>query len=436
MIKTNYTRKKIRIITYTVALIVCLTVSTVSLYSKSSRYEYELRAKQQSSVIELAEYVDNISTQLNKGVYADTAPMIAQVSEQLIRDCSCAKTALSQISAPDVFLENTYKFLSQVGDFTASLSNKLQNGSEISAKEREELYSLLLYSKSLSKSVSALIEEYESGTEFNVQTQGISTSLSDIEQSFSSYPSLIYDGPFSDHINQEDAEMLHGLETITENEARKRAANITGLKRNVLLSGEAISSPFECYTFTTESTSISITKNGGYLSTLLTSNRVGEEKLTAAEAVEIGKNFLNSIGYKNMYETYYATDDGICTINYALKIGDIVCYTDLIKVGVALDNGRILAVDAHGYLMNHMERSLTEPKLSSAEAQNNLSPNLKVKSVKRALIPTASDREYLCYEFLCTGYDNEDILVYIDANTGVERQILLLLYSDGGTLTK
>ena len=35
--------------------------------------------------------------------------------------------------------------------------------------------------------------------------QVINTGLSDLEQSLSDYPSLIYDGPFSDHVGKKDA---------------------------------------------------------------------------------------------------------------------------------------------------------------------------------------------------------------------------------------
>lgn len=86
--------------------------------------------------------------------------------------------------------------------------------------------------------------------------------------------------------------------------------------------------------------------------------------------------------------------------------------------------------------MNHKERTLPQQYITEEEARNSLAPNLTVKNVKLALIPSESDKEYFCYEFLCTGTRGEDILVYVDALTGVERDILLLLYSDGGTLTK
>ncbi len=436
MIKTKFKRKTIRLITYTIALIICLGAATVSFGLKSQKYEYSLRASQQNAVVQLAEYVDNIGTELHKCVYSKTPPMITEVSSNLTRDCSCAKAALSQIAAPDAFLENTYKFLSQVGDYANSINSHVQNGSEITDKEREQLDKLLNYATALTNNISTLVDEYASGEKINISTETINTSLMDIEQSFSDYPSLIYDGPFSDHMGKEDAEMLSGLDEITEGEARKKVSDLLGIEEDKLLLGTDETGTFSCYNYSTNSTGVSITKKGGFICTLLSTNRAGEAKLSVEEVIGKGKEFLESAGFKNMKDTYYSTDDGICTINFAHSIGNTICYTDLVKVGVSLDNGRILTLDSRGYIMNHKERTLPQQYITEEEARNSLAPNLTVKNVKLALIPSESDKEYFCYEFLCTGTRGEDILVYVDALTGVERDILLLLYSDGGTLTK
>lgn len=436
MKKTKLKRKQIRLITFTVALILCLGISVITLSAKSKNYEYKLRATQQNAVISLSEYMDNITTSLHKGMYANSVPMVAEISTSLSRDCSSAKSSLSQIIAPDSFLENTYKFLSQVGDFTYSINAGLQDGKTITDKERSTLNSLLNYSTQLSDKISALISEYENSETLPLQTEVINTGLTDLEQSFSDYPTLIYDGPFSDHIGKEDAQMLDGLSEISEPEARSTVSEITGIEKDSLLSGKNENSTFDCYTYSTKSTSISITKKGGLLCTIISSNRSGEAKISCDEAIEKGQEFLRSAGYKNMIETYYHVEDGICVINYAYSENGVTCYTDLIKVGVALDNGRILSLDARGFIMNHMARDIGSPYIAEEEAKGKLASNLTVKCTKLALIPSDSDREYLCWEFLCLGERGEDLLVYIDAKAGIERDILLLLYLDGGTMTR
>ena len=53
-----------------------------------------------------------------------------------------------------------------------------------------------------------------------------------------------------------------------------------------------------------------------------------------------------------------------------------------------------------------------------------------------ALIPTDGGGEARCYEFVCEAEDGQEILVYINAVNLDEEDILILLKSDGGTLTK
>ena len=51
-----------------------------------------------------------------------------------------------------------------------------------------------------------------------------------------------------------------------------------------------------------------------------------------------------------------------------------------------------------------------------------------------AVIPTDSEKEKYVYEFFCKGEYDEDILVYIDAETGMEADILILVTNKNGTL--
>ena len=72
--------------------------------------------------------------------------------------------------------------------------------------------------------------------------------------------------------------------------------------------------------------------------------------------------------------------------------------------------------------------------ITKEEAENSVSKALKIKSSKIAMIPLSSGKEVLCYEFLCTGINSEEILVYINSTTGLEEQIYILLKNPNGSL--
>ena len=53
--------------------------------------------------------------------------------------------------------------------------------------------------------------------------EGILESMENVEKAFDEYPSLIYDGPFSEHIENRTPVMLENASEISEQDALNRA---------------------------------------------------------------------------------------------------------------------------------------------------------------------------------------------------------------------
>ena len=109
-------------------------------------------------------------------------------------------------------------------------------------------------------------------------------------------------------------------------------------------------------------------------------------------------------------------------------------YPDLMKLKIALDNGQILGIETTGYLNSHYERSLPQVKISKEEVKQNLNKNLEIKNESLAVIPTEFQTEIFCWEFKGT-IDDTEFLVYINAETGKEEDILIIKNTPNGTLT-
>ena len=139
-----------------------------------------------------------------------------------------------------------------------------------------------------------------------------------------------------------------------------------------------------------------------------------------------------------MKETYYLKQNGVVTINYAYNQkstnGDVIVYPDLIKVKVALDNGEILGIETTGYLNSHYERNIPVAKITKEKAKENLNKNLHIESEGMAIIPTEFKTEIFCWEFKGK-VDDTEFLVYINAETGAEEDILVIKNTPNGTLT-
>ena len=85
--------------------------------------------------------------------------------------------------------------------------------------------------------------------------------------------------------------------------------------------------------------------------------------------------------------------------------------------------------------MNHKQRKLEKNTITLGQAKENVSDLLTIKEENTALIPTDGENEVLCYEFLCDGENDDKVLVYINAATGEEENIYILLKDENGTLT-
>ena len=179
---------------------------------------------------------------------------------------------------------------------------------------------------------------------------------------------------------------------------------------------------------------ISIAKKGGHIVNMNYNREVKAEVISQDEANEKGKEFLNSRGISNMKATYYLKEGGIVTINYAYEQNGVTIYPDLIKVKVALDNGEILGIETTGYLNSHTERKLEKPKVTKEDAKARLNKDLTIESEELAIIPTEWKTEVQCWEFE-GNVDGLDFIVYVNAETGKEEDILIITNTPNGTLT-
>jgi len=265
-------------------------------------------------------------------------------------------------------------------------------------------------------------------------------SFSEIGKQFQEYPGLIYDGPFSNHITDMQPRGITGNE-ITQEEAKTIAQNFFGNDRIAEIVSVTDTAQANIPAFSVEIKTpsdgiadLDISKTGGHVLWLIYNRNVDEKKLDIQAAQGKALEFLESRGIKNMQSTYYTEESNIATINFAYTENNVTMYTDLIKVSVALDNGEILGYEATGYYFSHTDRNLESPKISMEQAKSLINKNLNVHSSGLALIPTDTKEEILCYEFKGK-IEEREFIVYINAKTGAEENILLVLHTPNGVLT-
>lgn len=428
------------------AVIVAVSCFAGYEYNRAEELENSVSNTYNRAFFELSDYVDDINSLLSKGLLTNTPEHFASVSAELSRQSAAAKECLSQLPISEIPLDNTEKFLSQVGDYSFYLSQNALYDTSMTDEEYEALATLGRYAESLSAALNSIQQDIYSGavTLGKTRNQAPNTAYADgdsgfsaIEKEFGEYPSLIYDGPFSEHIGGRSPALLEGKEAIAAEAAAVIANNFFGLDSGFIsYGGKSENSAINCYTFTAAKNTkiVSVTENGGHILYYMNSRTIGEPTLDVNEAISKAQEFLTSHGYVSMTESYYEKTGGTATINFAYEKDGIVYYSDLIKVKVALDNGEVVGLEANGYIMNHTERASQSPHLTRQEARSYVSKHLNIDSARLALIPKDSKREVLCYEF--KGASNgKNFLIYINAENGREEEIMLLIESENGILT-
>lgn len=438
-------RNRARLFTFSFAIILALSAAAIINMTMATRYRQQLELSYQHSLNELSESLDSIETNLTKSVYSSSDKMLGELSTQLFSECTQAKNALSRLPVEQMELGSTYKFISQAADYAAYISDKISQGEEITDEEHKSLVTLLGYATRLNDSVESMVKICNNGATIlgsNVKAQAVSVSpisnnMSSAEEAFKDYPTLLYDGPFADAVLNREVQMTKDKELFTKEQARDIAADAIGKKSDELSFNGDEDGRLDCYVFSCAHQTIGVTKHGGYVAYVIYGGRIADSSISEENAVNIAKAYLDRLGYENMSETYYMTYKNICTINFAYRADGVTYYSDLIKVGVSMKDGTIVSMEAKGYLTNHTDRDAFEEKITIENAIAGLNPYLELLDTDKCVIPNDNGTEAQCYELRCTSTDtNEEVLIYVDTHTGEEQNILLLLYSDGGTLTK
>lgn len=439
-------RGYIRLFSYSITVVAVLAGFAIMNMNIAASYKAQLENNYQQSLNELSETMDSIETNLTKSIYSNSDKMLYEISSDLFSECAEAKDALSRLPVGQMNLSSTYKFISQAADYASYIAQKAASGEQISDEEHKNLSVLLGYAHQLNESIGSMVSICNSGGRItasnvknknNISISSLSNDMTTAEESFKDYPTLLYDGPFADAVLNREPEMLKNAEEYSKEEARDAAAYAMGCAVDQVNFDSEEDGIIPCYVFSYGQKTIGITKSGGYVAYMIYGGKITQSTVSEKNAVNIAKKYLEKLDFPNMTETYYMSSNNICVINFAYTNNNTIYYSDLIKVGISMNDGKVVSFESKGFLTNHRNRTAFQAEKTQDELQNNISPYLNVLGVKQCVIPKENGTEAMCYEYHCESTEtNEEVLIYVNSATGAEENILLLLYSDGGTLTK
>lgn len=430
-----------------------LSIFGVEMTNNFKRQKQASEDEYNRAMYEMVGYISNVESELAKLQITNTPKMTSTTLASIWKQSNLAKENLEELPSTQNSMSKASKYLSQVSDYSYSLLKKTTQNEKLNDEEYATIAKLYKSSQDLGSIMTDIYNDLNDGRirwdelkkvsdEKLSQSEEVTTvsNIQKIGKNFQEYEGLIYDGAFSDHLLNMQPKSLSNNE-VTKDQAKENIIRIFKEENiETLEKLEDSSGTIDLYNFKlklkneSDVKNISMTKKDGKLYLMISDRKVEEEKISMEEAENKGLEFLKKIGIENVKENYYLKTENFAIINYAAMQNDVVLYPDLIKVKVALDTGEICSVEAQGYIFNHIKRNDITPRISIEKARNSINKNLNILSEGIAIIPTESKSEILTYEFKGK-IDEREFLIYVNAKTGEEEKILLILKTEGGTLT-
>ncbi|MBE5737054.1 MAG: hypothetical protein E7348_01495 [Clostridiales bacterium] len=388
------------------------------------------------------EQVENIDLNLSKSLATKDGNALQKYLLDTAINSELAENDIQELPLDDEYKFYTAKVINQIGDYSKYLINKLIDGENLTAKDKQGLENLYNANLSLKQALNDMVNNMGNDYSFESLTSGgmsdvIISGFNDLKNLSVTYPELIYDGPFSDGQQDKVLKGLDGVE-ISESEAQKIFSEIfSDYSFESIESVGQTDGVVACYNVQGVSGDnilyAQITKKGGKLIMFSFAGDCNDVKIQDDQAIESGLSFLQDLGLENMQEVWINLSNNVYTINYAYTLDGVIVYPDMVKLRVCAETGKVIGLEAKSYYTNHTIRKLEKASLTERQARDNVFDDLQIQSVRKAIIPLTENTEKLCYEF-SGQFDGNTYYVYIDATNGHQLQMFKVVDGTEGQL--
>lgn len=418
-------------------LVLALSVAAgigVAEANRASRMEARLHEVYDGALLSALRQMEDMQLMLSKALLsADTGESMQYLS-QASGGAAQVQRSLSLLPLSHTATQNAVKFANQLSDYAETLIA----AQTLSEQDVAQLDGLISACQAATQALFAARDTLSA--QAAAGESGFYPAQDAAQPSFDSavaYPTLIYDGPFSDARTDGPAKGL-GPREISREEAQQLARDFVGADQVMGVSAGADSGgPIPCFGVTLQLQDVTleaaVTKQGGKILWLSPNSGEFPTEKSIEDCRESALAFLSARGYENMRATYFQVYDGVAVISFAATQGDTLLYPDLIKVQLRMDTAQVVGLEARNYLQNHTPRGVLLPVLTLEEAQGAVSNRLTIDTAQLCLIPE-SGGEVLCYEFKGS-YNGATYLCYINAETGRQQELLKVIETETGLET-
>lgn len=419
----------------------CLVLATIVTAGamRMSDMDAETANGYHATLFEMVSVSEDMDNNLSKLRVSSGSNEQRKLLTEILVDTALMESAIERIPLDAATGTDISSFVNKTGSYARTLLAKLAAGKTLTETEKNTINYLYEINSQLYNELNRLattMTEKEFREFLNGQEGSVSQGFGEAGQGTHAEPEDTVDAPFSGEGNVGHSR-LEELPEITSSRAEEIVKNaFNGYHvQNVEFTGETVTGEMQCYNFVLiDENDIEIyaevTKHGGKLAFFDTYEACTQKNFDLNTCDTLAREFLATLGMNDL-EAVWLSDTGMTAdITYVSKSGDVRVYSDMVRVRVCESKGRVVGIDAKGYLLNHGERNLNAV-LSVNEARSYLGGQVTPYEVHLALVPVDGE-EVLCYEYACN-YGEEEYVIYLDANTGDEVQVYRVRESARGS---
>lgn len=419
----------------TFGVLFCLSLGVNAVQSaRMQKLRLSLSMERQRDLSDVARAMTDIEINLQKLLIASGAGQSAQLLGETALLAQHVESGISRLPISMETAADAMKFAGQMGDYVMTLAKEVSAGGMLSSTDEKQIEGLLNACQGLNKHLMDM-SLYEDEGEIDAAAMEAWPDTQSLNGSGVDYPSLIYDGPFSDGKTDKDPKGLTG-ERVTREQAREAAARFAGVTTDQVHDAADSGGRFEAFGFTADtqegSVSVQVTGQGGHLLWMMPEAAEFEKRVDRQTCLAAAKDYLADMGFGEMERCFVQEYDGMVVANYAAVQDGVLLYPDQVKLQISMATGHVVGAECSQYLTNHHMRSALEPALSREQAQLMLSDRLAVQRSRLCVIPTDAG-EKLCWEFEGV-FSGETYYAYVDANTAEAVQILRIAQTESGEM--
>ena len=425
------------IISYLCAAVLALGGYSLAAYVNGTAYSNTAKNGYSHAFGEVVSAVNDLDATLKKASLSTGIAMTETVCARAYGDCLAAQMTMAALPFSTAELERTAAFLNKAGDFAAALCRTAPEKNGLTDSERQSVAELSKTASAMAAQLTELQSDVESGAVIMDDPENavrgrsaeyknaakLSAVMLGYEKDAGADTKLEYDGQYG-----AAAVTIKQGDLIDETTAKKKAAKFLGLEEE-RLKLKAVSQGGDIYFYydvLLPDTEAELVLTGdGRAKSFSSSRIVYTEGMGIDEARDAAAKFLAYRGYGNMTAVSSKKSGGIAAFEFAAVQNGAKCLMDTVKIAIACDNGGLYSFDASGYLSYNKARTRPTRLISAAAAEKALPGSVSAGEGALAVILSPGGSEKWCWEFACTDKNGGGSLIYVDALTGNQREIVL-----------